>query len=243
MGTYGDKWKAAKLLFTKTAKVKKPSAQVDSLLRKPAGIDKVLAKLDALEKKIGTDATALKSFQAAALEFKTAKDSYIKVLDATVGKEPKGTDQEAYKKGVAVLRTQLVSLEASLKTAGSMAQSSQAGRQGMAIMADNLMDLIESSCKSALAFVAKVEADPTPENFNANVQKAARDITQNIGNVDKLKAKGFVFAKSQPTNLFTILKAWGNDRREVPKNATKQEVLREVNAFKQAVEGVQKWAE
>ncbi len=242
MGTYGDKWKAAKVLFKNTAKVKKPSAEVDSFFRKPAGIDKVLAKLDAVENSINLKPASFKAFEAAMFEYKTAKDAYIKVLDATVGKEPKGADKDAYVKGVAVLKTQLVAIDSSLKTALSMAKSSLEGRKGMEIMAENLMNLVESACGSALAFVAKVEANPTPAFFNSGIQKAARDITQNIGNIDKLKAKGFVLSKAQPTNLFKILTAWGNDGRQVPATATKEEVLRELNAFEQAVQGVEKWA-
>lgn len=243
MATYQEKWKKAKTLFKATAKVKKPSAEVDSYFRKPAGLDKTLAKLDAADAKgINLKPEALREFEAAYKEFLVAKTSYVKVLETAVGKVPDKVDRAAYLKGIKVLQTQLIALDTSLKTTIKMARSGHAGRKGMEVMADNLMDLIESSCNSALAWVAKVEANPQPEVFNKGIQKAARDITQNIGNINKLKAKGFQFAKAQPDNLFTILKAWGNDGRQVKPGATREEVLREVNAFEQAVEGVRRWA-
>ena len=70
MSTYQEKWKKAKVLFKTTAKVKKPSAVVDSYLRKPAGLDKTLGKLDAADKKgINLKVEALKEFEAAYKEF------------------------------------------------------------------------------------------------------------------------------------------------------------------------------
>jgi hypothetical protein len=243
MATYQEKWKKAKVLFKNTAKVKKPSAEVDSFFRKPAGLDKTLGKLDTADKKgIGNKPEALREFEAAYKEFLVAKTSYMKVLEGAVAKVPDKADKAGYIRGVKVLQTQLIALDTSLKTAIKMARSSNAGRKGMEIMADNLMDLVESSCNAAIAWVARVEANPTPAAFNESIQKYARDITQNIGNINKLTAKGFVFQKAQPDNLFTILKAWGNDGRRVPDRATPAEVLREVNAFEQAVEGVKAWA-
>jgi len=243
MATYQEKWKKAKLLFKTTAKVKKPSAEVDSFFRKPAGLDKTLGKLDVADKKgINLKVEALKEFETAYKEFLVAKTSYLKVLEGAVAKVPDKVDKVAYQKGVKVLQTQLIALDTSLKTAIKMARSGHAGRKGMEVMADNLMDLVESSCNAAMAWVARVEANPTPEAFNGSIQKYARDITQNIGNINKLTQKGFVFQKAQPDNLFTILKAWGNDGRRVPDKAPREHVLREVNAFEQAVEGVKKWA-
>jgi len=243
MPKYQDKWKKAKLLFKSTAKVKKPSAQVDSLFRKRAGIDSALEKLDKAElKRPMAVPAAYKEFESAAKLYFPASASYVKVLQTAVGKVPDKADKEGYLRGIKVLQTQLKSLDASIKTALKMHKSSLDGRRGMEIMADNLMDMVESSCNAALAWVARVEAQPTPENFNKSIQKYARDITQNIGNIDKLTAKGFKFEKAQPTNLFKILKAWGNDGRKVLPKATPKEVLREVNAFEQAVNGVKKWA-
>jgi hypothetical protein len=243
MGKYQDKWKKAKELFKSTAKVKKPSATVDSFFRKKTGIDASLAKLDLAESKRPMAVpAAYKDFAVAAKMYFTASSSYLKVLQSAVAKVPDKADQESYQRGIKVLQTQLKALDSSVNTALKTHKSALDGRRGMEVMADNLMHLIDSSCNAALAWVARVEAQPTPENFNKSIQKYARDITQNIGNINKLTAKGFKFEKKQPDNLFKVLAAWGNDGRQVPEKATTKEVLREANAFEQAVEGVKKWA-
>ncbi len=243
MPTYSEKWKQAKRLFETTAKVKKPSADVTSFFRRKAGIDGALKKIDeAAAKKIGLDPNHYKAFVAAVTAYQPLKVNYLKVLEATVGKEPPGADKVAYQKGIAVLKTQLKSIDSSLKTAAATAKSSLAGRKPLAVMADNLMDLIESACDSAEAFITQVKADPTPARFNEGIQKAARDITQNIGNIEKLTKAGFTFAKEQPNNWFRVLSAWGNAGRRVQDTATDREVLRELRAFEQAVDGVRDWA-
>ena len=241
MPTFKEKWKHAKEVFEATAKVKKPSAKVDSIFRKPAGIDSALEKVDAAEPKMNLNKPALDAFNLAAGQFKTAKDAYMKVLEATVGAEPTGADKVAYQKGVAVLKTQLVAMESSMKTLSVSAKAAQDGHKGAAIMAESFIVTTESAVHNAHAFIARVKATPTPAYFNANIVKAARDITQQIGNVDKLKAKGFHFRHDQPTNLFTVIKAWGNDGRVVKATATSAEVLREVGAFEQAIDGVERW--
>src|SRR6185312_25687 len=107
-------------------------------------------------------------------------------------------------------------------------------------MAKNLIVLAEGAADRGLAFAQKAKTTPTAAYFNANIQKAARDITQQIGNNDKLKAKGYHFHHAQPTALFTVLKAWAHDGRVVhptSANNEKAEVLSEISAFKQAVEG------
>lgn len=241
MSTFKEKWKHAKEVFKQTAKVKKPSAKVDSFFRKPAGIDNALEKVDAAEPKMVLNKAGYDEFVAAAAKFKTAKDAYMKVLEATVGAEPNGTDKVAYQKGVVVLKTQLVAMESSMKALTASAKVMQEGAQGAAIMAGSFIETTESAVHNAQAFIARAKAQPTAVYFNTGIVKAARDITQQIGNVDKLKAKGFHFRHEQPTNLFKVIKAWGNDGRTVPVTATPQEVLREINALEQAVAGVERW--
>jgi hypothetical protein len=241
MPTFKEKWKHAKEVFQATAKVKKPSAKVDSFFRKPAGIDSALEKVDAAEPKMNLNKAGLDAFVATAAGFKTAKDAYLRVLDATVGAEPTGTDKVAYQKGVVVLKTQLVAMESSMKALSAASKAKFDGATGLGIMAGSFIETTESAVHNAQAFIARAKATPTPVYFNTNIVKAARDITQQIGNVDKLKAKGFHFRHEQPTNLFKVIKAWANDGRTVPTTATTAEVLREINAVEQAVAGVDRW--
>lgn len=239
-----DKWKHAKQVFQTTTKTKKPSAEVDSFFRKPAGIDSALAKVDAALANANKDAKGLKAFQDTVSGFVVAKNAYYKTLEGAVNKVPKGADHDVYVHGLTVLKTELTSLESTLKGRIANAQSAINKESATEMTAKNLLVNAEGACHRALAFTAKAKATPTAAYFNANIVKAARDITQQIGNVDKLKAMGYHFEHEQPTNLFTILKAWGNDGRIVhvsaPQNE-KAEVLREINAFQQAVEGVERW--
>jgi hypothetical protein len=241
MPTFKEKWKHAKEVFEQTTKVKKPSAKVGSMFRKAAGLDSALEKVDAAEGAMLRGPKELAAFNAAVLVYKTAKDSYMKVLEATVNAEPSGVDKATYQKGIAVLKTQLVAMDSTMKTLAASAKTTQEGARGAAIMANTFIETTESAVHNAQAFIARGKAAPTAAYFNSNIVKAARDITQQIGNVDKLKAKGFHFRHDQPTNLFTIIKAWANDGRQVPTTATSKEVLRELNAFEQAVTGVERW--
>ena len=128
-----------------------------------------------------------------------------------------------------------------MKSLAAAAKANLDGATGAGIMAGSFIEQTESAVHNAQAFIARAKAQPTAVYFNANIVKAARDITQQIGNVDKLKAKGFHFRHDQPTNLFKVIKAWGNDGRTVPVGATPAEVLREIGALEQAVAGVDRW--
>src|SRR5438876_11672526 len=72
MPTFKEKWKHAKEAFQQTARVKKPSAKVDSYFRKPAGIDSALEKVDAAEPKMLLNKAGYDAFVAASAGFKTA---------------------------------------------------------------------------------------------------------------------------------------------------------------------------
>jgi hypothetical protein len=72
--------------------------------------------------------------------------------------------------------------------------------------------------------------------------KASRDLTQNIGNVAKLRQKGYVFPDGDPTNLFKVLTPWAQGQRMLKPPADESLIKREVGAFLQAIAGVEKWA-
>jgi hypothetical protein len=242
MGVLIDRWRAAKQLFKTTAKVKKPSPTVGAFASKTLGIEKALTKVEAAEAKGVTVPKNLVAFKAAIKEFQVAKTNYIVVLDATVGKEPAGADRDLYRKGVAVLRTELNALDSTLKMQVVKADSIAAGNTLQRVMADSLMHDVAKGCDDALAFIARIRTNPTAAAFNQGIETAARDITQYAGNINRLTTAGFVFAKAEPTNLLAVLKAWSNDHREVPPNATAAQVLKELKAFEMAVKGIKTWA-
>jgi hypothetical protein len=240
-GSYLERWKKAKRLFESTTKQKKPNGSIMGAFHR-AGLDPAIRKVDEYDDNAHKSEGDLKNFAGAIKNFIKAKTDYMKVLETAVTKTPKGVEQETYKKGIKVLKTELNALELTFKSRYGYAQGALKHQGTTETMAQNLMVTIEATCARALALVARVKANPTPDAFNTDIRKAARDITQQIGNIDKLKAKGHVIAKDQPTNLFKILAAWGDAGRQVPPTATRDEVLREVGAFEQAVKGVKKWA-
>ncbi len=243
MGALLDQWKAAKQLFKTTAKAKKPSPTVGMFASKTLGIEKALIKLETLQAKgLAANPKALIAWKSAASDFRIVKTNYLVVLDGAIGKEPAGADRDVYRKGIAVLKTQLNAIDGKIKAFTVGAESEAAGHGMQARMAYTMMEEVEKGCNNALAFVALVRLNPTPQAFNAGIATAARDITQFIGNIDKLRAANFVFAKAQPTNLFNVLKAWGNDGRVVSDNAIPEKVLSELKLFEKAVLGVKAWA-
>ena len=80
-----------------------------------------------------------------------------------------------------------------------------------------------------------------PAYFNDNIQKAARDITQNLTNLVK-KMEQADKNRKEGENLSKVLEAWGDKGRKVPKGANGKEVKRELGAFLQAVKGAESWA-
>ena len=243
MGALLDQWKAAKQLFKTSTNAKKPSPTVGMFASKTLGIEKALIKLEGLQAKgLGANPKALIAWKSAASDFRIVKTNYIVVLTGAIGKEPAGADKVLYGKGIEVLKTQLNAIDAKIKALTVGAESEAAGHGMQARMAHTMMEEVEKGCNNALAFVALVRLNPTPQTFNHDVATLARDITQFIGNIDRLTQAGFVFTKAQPTALFNMLKAWGNDGRQIGDNATPAQVLKELKLFETAVKGVKTWA-
>jgi hypothetical protein len=245
MGALVDRWRSAKKLFKSTARVKKPSPTVERFASKTLGIEKALGKLDAALKThhVGTDAKVYAAWNSAYKEFQVAKTSYMVVLDATVGKEPAGADKTAYRKGIAVLKTQLTALDKHLAAQTKGFKVAQEGvTNPVASLARQMKKGIAAGIAGAEAFIARVNANPTPAEFNGGIQTAARDITQYIGNINTLVQRGYPFAKAQPQALFKVLSSWANDGRVAPVNATPDQVLKELKLFEKAVAGVKAWA-
>jgi hypothetical protein len=243
MGVLLDKWRNAKLLFKTTANVKKPSPKVGTFASKTLGIEKALIKLEAAQAKdINTNVKALADWKKAGLEFRIVKTNYMVVLEGAIGKEPAGADRDLYRKGIAMLKTQLNSLDSTIKVATTAADSRHANHNGQQFAAAKLMDDVKKGCHDAEAFIALVRLDPTPAKFNAGIMTAARDITQNAANINALTNLGFQFPKAQPTALINVLTPWANSVRDLPDDATPAKVLSELKVFEKVVQGVNAWA-
>jgi hypothetical protein len=245
MGKLLDRWRAAKKLFKDTARVKKPSPLVEgTFTKKGLGIEKAIKKLETAEAthKVGLKAKVFADWKAAVTEFKIAKTNYLIVLDATVGKEPAGADKTAYRKGIAVLKTQLNSLD---KTIASHTAGYQAVHNGQTTALANLAATAASKLDAALdaaeAFIAQVKANPTPERFNTDIMTTARDVTQAIANLHLLHQQGNPAGRAKP-KAAALLVAWANKGREVDDNAAEAAVLAELKLFEDNYKQIKAWA-
>ena len=92
-------------------------------------------------------------------------------------------------------------------------------------------------------FVKSVRKNPTAANFNNNIGGAARRITQNIGQVEKLRKNGHDLGKdhARATELFNTLDPWANGRMQVPANANSVKVLARLVEFNNHVNAVKAW--
>ena len=103
-----------------------------------------------------------------------------------------------------------------------------------------------NNMKSALAkadiFIHAIKADPTPAKFNAGIQTASRDLTQNLANVKNLAAMGNDIGKAEPTALLAELEDWAQDRDKLADKATKEQVLQAIKKYEDAVTGIKHWA-
>lgn len=106
---------------------------------------------------------------------------------------------------------------------------------------DNLGKAIPIVLGRADKFIEAVKKDPQPKTFNDGMPKVARDITQQIGNVEKILAEGINVGKPVPKQELAGLKPWGNDGRKVDGKADAKAVLAEVALFEKAVDDVKDW--
>jgi hypothetical protein len=109
-------------------------------------------------------------------------------------------------------------------------------RQLMIDTAKKMAPALKSGVKNGALFVAKVKADPTPATFNAEIQGAARKISQNIGNIPKIfDATGDDMGvdTKKVVAITKIMDAWGSGSRKVNENADAKTVLRELGAYAQ----------
>ena len=84
----------------------------------------------------------------------------------------------------------------------------------------------------------------TPGNAGAGTKNpaAARDITTQLGTLDKLAKQGFKFDREQPKDLFEALSAWANHNRTIGANGGSNDFDTETAAFEKLVRAAGDWA-
>ena len=108
-------------------------------------------------------------------------------------------------------------------------------------LARNMMTNLAGGVAKAKLFIAKVKATKSAQVFNDGIKSAARDITQSMGNVEKLKGMHYEFPKGNPTKLLLVMEPWAQEKRKLPITADATLVLREIGAFAQMITAVERW--
>lgn len=235
IGKLSEFWTTAKKTYEGKAKYKKPADKV-LFWRKGTGIEAALKKCDATAGKAWTSQAKYNAYNTAQLGLSTVAQAYgTKLNDIVQAAQknegvPTGLTGPAYAAAVGELRDSLTDITNVARKYASQCMT-----------ALNMSKSLAATVKRGLEYAAKIKKTPTPDAFNLGIQKAARDITQQIGNIENLKGLGMDTGYKAPDNLVTILVAWGGQNRKVKPTANTKEVLREVSAFEQAVKGVEKW--
>lgn len=147
-------------------------------------------------------------------------------------------------RGLKVLKTQADAISKSSDSWLSMARSRVADRgkevSAHETMAKQFAMILRAAVARGLAAAQKVKADPTAKTWNSEFPKAARDITQQIGNVKKLTEKGFMIPGPQdPSALFTALKPFADgEYLNIDKALPSDQVLQLASRFNKAVKAV-----
>jgi hypothetical protein len=100
---------------------------------------------------------------------------------------------------------------------------------------------LQSAFRKADAFVDTVRDNPTAAEFNAGIKDAARNITQNIANVEKLKKNGFDLGKRIPKSELEALEDWAQERDKLPDNANQVKVMAAIHEYQRKVAAVRAW--
>ena len=213
-------------------------------IRKSSGLEDALKTCDAdwaaidSAKSPEAKLTAIKKLETDIKTFDTKVTAYEKVLTAAIQK----ADEKLVKPELDILEKQLAALSATMKSHLKGAQVAADGAKALEYTAKTVVTSVTGAVARAKLFAAKVTSSKDPKVFNTGIATAARDITQNIGNVEKLRAKGYKFPDGDPTNLFKVMTPWAQGQRLLQPTANEALLKREMGAFLQAVAGVEKWA-
>ena len=241
MAKWGEQWQAAKKTFEASTGQKKPSQKFILGVRKGTGIEDALKKCDSAFAAVEAvkSKSNLDTFAKAIAEYKSKATAYGKVLTDSM----EAPEKAKIKPEIDVLMKHLTAIGATMDAQHKGATVAAAGAGAKEFTAKTLVTNLAGGIQRAMLFSAKVKAAGTPASFNEGIVKASRDITQYIGNVEKLRAEHYTFPHGDPTNLFKVMAPWAQGNRMLKPDAPKDLVIREIGAFNQAVAGVKKWVD
>jgi hypothetical protein len=247
MATWASQWKAAKTVFEARTGQKKPSAATMTAIRKGSGLSDMLKICDTEFAAIGTERDSarkqalVQKFTIAVKVFDARVAAYEKILVASIVK----ADSKLLQPELTILWKQLYALSASMKAAlGKLTVAAQRSK-GDEIVANKLLVSMIAAVAKARVFaikVTKTTGPTTPSIFNTGIVQASRPIAVHFDQLERLRAKGYQFPQGDPTNLSKLMAPWSQNKRKLAPAAPPDQVKREVGAFLQALNGVEKWA-
>jgi len=102
---------------------------------------------------------------------------------------------------------------------------------------------MNTALSGAHHFIEAVRNKPAAKIYNDGIEKAARDLTQCLGQVERMQKSGYDLHKPGPWAhaLFTKLDDRANGRVKLPAKASTKVVLDAVNDFADVVDDAQEW--
>lgn len=202
MTAYAAEWKAAKLKFENDTGVSKPT-EIGKVLgkeyRKSTGIESALEDVDnAVPSNLlePVSSRQLKNLEKATDELEKVGSKYLQLLEGCIDDEKNaigGKAASAVYRDLKILRTSLEKIIANAQSDLAKAKAClEAVKEGVSkeykvtyITIKTISEGIQKSAKQALLYAQGILKNPTAEVFNAAFDKAARDLTQNLGNIRK----------------------------------------------------------
>lgn len=95
----------------------------------------------------------------------------------------------------------------------------------------------------AREFIVDARQTPTPKFYNSGVERAARGLTQMVGQVDRMKKSGLDVGKPAPwaNTLFDQLDPRANGKADLPLKVKTAAVLLAIQEFEDIVDDVDEW--
>jgi hypothetical protein len=202
MSDYKGEWEAAKTTFEESTGVKKPAPTKKNLfgkaVRQKVGIAEAFGKVDKLMPEDDGETMRQKDLDKLGQLVSTAGQEvrdYLKLLTDSIDKEKEehGKGAEAIYRDLKILKAKLESMVAHMKAKLDRAYAvrraeSEGLNQRLKMFLTNFRTMktsIERNGKKALVIVQQLLKDPNPQIFNAAFPDAARDLTQNLGQIHK----------------------------------------------------------
>lgn len=235
-----SEWKEAKITFENLTGSKKPAHLVfGGMIRKGSGVEDALHKCDSAfsRAEVNTTQGKVDIFVDAVGKSAPIISNYCAFLEEEIEKAP---NKSTHQKALVMLRKTLEAIRYTMESQIGMLTSKLKHEPIKQAMASNFSLSLRAAVARARVFAAMVDLNAVPQTFNHGIKDAARDITQQIGNVDKLRAAGFAVPPGDPAKLFKELTPFAQDKIKMEPYATAMIIRQHTDMFSRLVERVAK---